>query len=98
MDISQSKELLKGKTAIITGASKGIGKAIALRAARDGANIIVAAKTTTDHPKLPGTIFTAAREIEQAGGVAKEFNTIAVDDGIAGRDRHAPLAALHIHL
>lgn len=46
----------------ITGASRGIGKAIALRAARDGANIVIAAKTTTPHPKLPGTIYTAAKE------------------------------------
>jgi len=61
---------LKGRTLLITGASRGIGKAIALRAARDGANIIVAAKTTEEHPKLEGTIFTAAAEIESAGGRA----------------------------
>jgi citronellol/citronellal dehydrogenase len=61
---------LKGKTLFITGASRGIGKAIALRAARDGANITIAAKTTLPHPKLPGTIYTAAEEIEQAGGRA----------------------------
>jgi citronellol/citronellal dehydrogenase len=61
---------LKGKTLFITGASRGIGKAIALRAARDGANIVIAAKTTEPHPKLPGTIYTAAQEIEQAGGKA----------------------------
>ena len=61
---------LRGKTLFITGASRGIGKAIALRAARDGANIIVAAKTTEPHPKLPGTIYTAAEEIEKAGGKA----------------------------
>ena len=61
---------LKGKTLFITGASRGIGKAIALRAARDGANIVVAAKTVTAHPKLPGTIYTAAEEIEAAGGKA----------------------------
>src|SRR5215469_6445407 len=61
---------LKGKTLFITGASRGIGKAIALRAARDGANIAIAAKTTEPHPKLPGTIFTAAEEIEKAGGKA----------------------------
>ncbi|GIX88690.1 hydroxysteroid dehydrogenase-like protein 2 [Caerostris extrusa] len=59
---------LAGKTVFITGASRGIGKAIALRAARDGANIIIAAKTTEPHPKLPGTIYTAAKEVEQAGG------------------------------
>jgi citronellol/citronellal dehydrogenase len=61
---------LKGKTLFITGASRGIGHAIALRAARDGANIAVAAKTTEPHPKLPGTIHTAAADIERAGGRA----------------------------
>src|SRR5437763_9633350 len=61
---------LAGKTIFISGASRGIGHAIALRAARDGANIIVAAKTTEPHPKLPGTIYSAAEEIEQAGGKA----------------------------
>lgn len=61
---------LRGKTLFITGASRGIGKAIALRAARDGANIAIAAKTTTPHPTLPGTIYTAAEEIEKAGGKA----------------------------
>jgi len=61
---------LKDKTLFITGASRGIGLAIALRAARDGANIAIAAKTATPHPKLPGTIYTAAAEIEKAGGRA----------------------------
>jgi citronellol/citronellal dehydrogenase len=61
---------LRGKTLFITGASRGIGHAIALRAARDGANIAIAAKTTEPHPKLPGTIYTAAEEIEAAGGKA----------------------------
>ncbi|EDV91036.1 hydroxysteroid dehydrogenase-like protein 2 [Drosophila grimshawi] len=61
---------LAGRTLFITGASRGIGKAIALKAARDGANIVVAAKTAEPHPKLPGTIYTAAAEIEQAGGKA----------------------------
>jgi citronellol/citronellal dehydrogenase len=64
---------LKGKTLFITGASRGIGKAIALRAARDGANVVVAAKTSEPHPKLPGTIFSAAEEIEKAGGKALPF-------------------------
>jgi citronellol/citronellal dehydrogenase len=59
---------LRNKTLFITGASRGIGKAIALRAAADGANIAVAAKTTEPHPKLPGTIHTAVEEIEAAGG------------------------------
>ncbi|MDB5441878.1 MAG: short chain dehydrogenase [Phenylobacterium sp.] len=61
---------LQGKTLFITGASRGIGLAIALRAARDGANIAIAAKTAEPHPKLPGTIYTAAAEIEAAGGKA----------------------------
>jgi len=61
---------LKAKTLFITGASRGIGLAIALRAAREGANIAIAAKTDTPHPKLPGTIHTAAAEIEAAGGKA----------------------------
>ena len=61
---------LRGKTLFITGASRGIGLAIALRAAREGANIVVAAKTTTPNPKLPGTIYSAAEEIEAAGGKA----------------------------
>lgn len=59
---------LKDKTLLITGASRGIGKAIALRAARDGANIAVVAKTDEPHPRLPGTVHTAVEEIEAAGG------------------------------
>ncbi|XP_022920148.1 hydroxysteroid dehydrogenase-like protein 2 [Onthophagus taurus] len=61
---------LFGKTLFITGASRGIGLAIALKAAKDGANIVLAAKTAEPHPKLPGTIYTAAAEIERAGGKA----------------------------
>ena len=61
---------LQGKTLFITGASRGIGKAIALRAAKDGANVVVAAKSNVPNPKLPGTIHTAAKEIEAAGGRA----------------------------
>ncbi len=61
---------LQGKTLFVTGASRGIGLAIAKRAARDGANVAIAAKTDRPHPKLPGTIHTAAAEIEAAGGHA----------------------------
>ena len=61
---------LRGRTLFITGGSRGIGLAIALRAARDGANVAIAAKTTEPNPKLPGTIYTAAAEIEKAGGKA----------------------------
>ena len=61
---------LKGKTLFISGGSRGIGLAIALRAARDGANVTIAAKTSEPHPKLPGTIHTAAADIEAAGGRA----------------------------
>jgi citronellol/citronellal dehydrogenase len=61
---------LQGKTLFITGASRGIGFAIALAAARDGANVAIAAKTEAPHPKLPGTIHTAAGDIEKAGGRA----------------------------
>jgi citronellol/citronellal dehydrogenase len=61
---------LKGKTLFITGGSRGIGKEIGLRAAEDGANIVIVAKTADPHPMLPGTIFTAAEEIVRAGGKA----------------------------
>jgi citronellol/citronellal dehydrogenase len=61
---------LSGKRIFITGGSRGIGLAIALRAAKDGAHVAIAAKTADPNPKLPGTIFTAAKEIEDAGGVA----------------------------
>jgi citronellol/citronellal dehydrogenase len=71
---------LKGKTLFITGASRGIGLAIALRAAADGANIAVAAKTETPHPKLPGTIHDAAAAIEQAGGRALALKTDIRDE------------------
>ena len=66
---------LNGKTLFITGASRGIGLAIAKRAARDGANIVIAAKTTEANPKLPGTIHSAAAEIEAAGGRALAVQT-----------------------
>ena len=58
---------LGGKTLFITGGSRGIGLAIAIRAARDGANVAIAAKTAEPHPRLPGTIYTAAEEIERGG-------------------------------
>ena len=79
---------LAGKTLFITGASRGIGLAIALRAARDGANIAIAAKTTATHPKLEGTIFTAADAIAKAGGKALPLavdirDEAAVEDAIA---------------
>ena len=63
-------ENLSGKTLFISGASRGIGLAIARRAARDGANIVIAAKTKEPHPRLPGTIYSAAEEIESSGGKA----------------------------
>ena len=78
---------LAGKTLFITGASRGIGLAIAKRAAFAGANIVVIAKTTDPNPKLPGTIYSAAREIEQAGGKALP---LAVDI----REEDAVLAAV----
>jgi citronellol/citronellal dehydrogenase len=61
---------MKSKTIFITGASRGIGRSIALRCARDGANIVIAAKTAEPHPKLSGTIYTVAQEVEKAGGRA----------------------------
>ena len=61
---------LKGKTMFISGASRGIGLEIAKRAAADGANIALIAKTAEPHPKLPGTVYTAAKELEEAGGQA----------------------------
>ncbi|KAM9700031.1 hydroxysteroid dehydrogenase-like protein 2 [Menidia menidia] len=66
----QNTGKLAGCTLFITGASRGIGKAIALKAARDGANVVIAAKTADPHPKLPGTIYSAAQEVEAAGGRA----------------------------
>jgi citronellol/citronellal dehydrogenase len=75
---------LQGKTLFITGASRGIGKAIALRAARDGANVVIAAKTAEPHPKLPGTIYTAAQEVEAAGGRALPLVVDIRDEAVVG--------------
>lgn len=61
---------LRGRTIFITGGSRGIGLAIAKQCAKDGANVAIAAKTATPHPKLKGTIYTAAKEIEEEGGKA----------------------------
>src|SRR5437764_3599943 len=72
---------LRGRTLFITGGSRGIGLAIALRAAADGANVAIAAKTTEPNPKLPGTIHTAARAIEEAGGRALPLACDIRDEG-----------------
>jgi citronellol/citronellal dehydrogenase len=72
---------LRGKTLFITGASRGIGLAIGLRAARDGANVAIAAKTAEPHPKLPGTIYTAAEEMTAAGGQALPLVCDIRDEG-----------------
>jgi citronellol/citronellal dehydrogenase len=82
-----SHETLNGKTIVMSGGSRGIGLAIALRAARDGANVTLIAKTAEPHPRLEGTIFTAADEIEQAGGHALPIvgdvrNDAAVSDAV----------------
>ncbi len=80
----RSVTTLQGKTLFITGASRGIGKAIGLRAAADGANVVIAAKTADPHPKLEGTIFTAAEEIEAAGGKALPLVVdVRDEDGVA---------------
>ena len=71
---------LQGRTLFITGASRGIGREIALRAARDGANVVVAAKTSEPHPKLSGTIHTVAEEVERAGGKALAIQLDVRDD------------------
>jgi citronellol/citronellal dehydrogenase len=83
---------LAGKTLFITGASRGIGLAIGLRAARDGANIAIAAKTNAPHPKLPGTIYSAAQAIEKAGGQALPL-VVDVRDEAAVVDALAKTAA-----
>jgi citronellol/citronellal dehydrogenase len=80
-----STSTLSGKTLFITGASRGIGLAIGLGAARKGANVAIAAKTAEPNPKLPGTIFSAAKEIEKAGGRALPL-TVDVRDEAQVRD------------
>jgi len=84
---------LAGKTLFITGASRGIGKAIALRAARDGANIVVAAKTYRKHPVLPGTIHTTVEEVEAAGGRGLALRLDVRDE--QGVEKAAEEAAAH---
>jgi citronellol/citronellal dehydrogenase len=68
--VTEPERSLKGRTLVITGGTRGIGKSIGLRAARDGANVVILGKTTEPHAKLPGTIYSAAEEIEAAGGQA----------------------------
>ena len=68
--LTENTGALKGRTVFITGASRGIGRAIALKCAADGANIVIAAKSAEPHPKLPGTIYSVAEEVEAAGGRA----------------------------
>jgi citronellol/citronellal dehydrogenase len=79
---------LTRKTLFITGASRGIGLAMGLRAARDGANVVIAAKSAEPHPKLPGTIYTAAQEIEQASGRALPLIVdVRDEDAVKGGDQ-----------
>ena len=84
---------LRDRTLFVTGASRGIGLAIALRAARDGANVIVAAKTAEPHPKLPGTIHTAARAIEEAGGRVTGLKGQGIRYGAPGAPQRMGLLA-----
>ena len=81
----QAAGSLSGRTLLVSGGSRGIGLAIALRAARDGANIVLMAKTGEPHPKLAGTVYTAAREIEDAGGHALPLVGDVRDDGDVAR-------------
>jgi citronellol/citronellal dehydrogenase len=80
MNTAQPNNTLKGKTLFITGASRGIGLAIARRAAQDGANVVIVAKTTDPNPKLAGTIYSAAKEVEAAGGQALPLAVDIRDD------------------
>jgi citronellol/citronellal dehydrogenase len=90
---SSSSRTLRGQTLFITGASRGIGLAIAKRAAADGANIVIVAKTAEPNPKLPGTIYSAAKEIEAAGGKALPLAVDIRDDAaVAAAGEQAVLA------
>src|SRR6267143_1286804 len=84
---------LKGKTLFNSGGSRGIGLAIALRAAADGANVVIAAKTAEPNPKLAGTIHSAAREIEQAGGACLPVQTDIRDEAQVLEAAHAILCS-----
>lgn len=85
---------LHGKTLFITGASRGIGREIALRAARDGANLVIAAKSAEPHPKLEGTIFSVAAEVEAAGGQALPLQLDVRDEqAVAAAMARAPNAS-----
>ena len=88
---------LRARTIFITGASRGIGHAIAMRAAADGANIVIAAKTTEPHPKLPGTIHTAAADVEAAGGKALAVATDIRDEAQVDAAIAAAVDALRRH-
>ena len=88
---------LEGKTLFISGGSRGIGLAIALRAARDGANVALIAKTAEPHPKLEGTVYTAAEQIEAAGGKALPVVGDIRDEASGGRRGRAGRRALRRH-
>ena len=81
---------LKGKTLFITGASRGIGHAIGLRAAQDGANIAIVAKTAEPHPKLPGTIYSAAEDMEKAGGKPSRSRSTSATRARSSRPSRRP--------
>jgi NADP-dependent 3-hydroxy acid dehydrogenase YdfG len=81
---------LQGKTLLISGGSRGIGLAIAVKAAADGANVALVAKTAEPHPKLEGTIFTAAKAIEEAGGQALPIVGDVCDDASVRNRRISP--------
>jgi citronellol/citronellal dehydrogenase len=90
--MTEGPRTLAGKTLFITGASRGIGLAIGRRAARDGANVVIAAKTAQAHPRLPGTIHSAAAEIEAAGGRALAVQTDVRDEASVQAAVHAAVS------